>query len=278
MLFRFRKHPGGKLAIPKIETTKKRHKHGRLFSSSVRAIICGPSGEGKTSIATAMILDPEGLRFSNFYLFSPSWDQEKYRFVLAALRGVKGLRVHVAPKIESVEILPNSLIVLDDIQLDDNSPAARYFSYGRHKSVDIIYIAQSYSRIKKQLVRDNANLIIVLKQDGLNLKHIYSDHAAGDMSFERFQALARKCWEGNYNFLLIDKTAGINSGRYRRNFDQIVSNVNGFEEGDFRGHSSRKKKVPRVKEGSSRLRNKSRKNMAATSQTVKGNGREKSKG
>ncbi|KAL6256683.1 hypothetical protein P5V15_012802 [Pogonomyrmex californicus] len=47
---------------------------------------------------------------------------------------------------------------------------------GRHSNVDCFYLCQTYARIPKHLIRDKANLLILFKQDGTNLKHVYNDH------------------------------------------------------------------------------------------------------
>jgi len=36
---------------------------------------------------------------------------------------------------------------------------------------------------KAYLIRDNANLLISFKQDGIDLKHVYNDHVNTDMSY-----------------------------------------------------------------------------------------------
>lgn len=45
-------------------------------------------------------------------------------------------------------------------------------------------MVQTYTRTPKHLIRDNANLIILFKQDDLNLKHVHADHVGADMAFE----------------------------------------------------------------------------------------------
>ncbi|KYN28024.1 hypothetical protein ALC57_02564, partial [Trachymyrmex cornetzi] len=45
-------------------------------------------------------------------------------------------------------------------------------------------VCQTYARIPKHLIRDNANLLILFKQDGTNLKHVYNDHVNTDMSYD----------------------------------------------------------------------------------------------
>ncbi|KAL4090161.1 hypothetical protein QTP88_025060 [Uroleucon formosanum] len=45
----------------------------------------------------------------------------------------------------------------------------------------------SYSKVPKQLLRDNANFIVLFKQDETNLKHVYNEHCSGDMSYSEFK-------------------------------------------------------------------------------------------
>uniref|UniRef100_A0A2S2Q5E5 Uncharacterized protein n=1 Tax=Sipha flava TaxID=143950 RepID=A0A2S2Q5E5_9HEMI len=40
--------------------------------------------------------------------------------------------------------------------------------------IDVCYMAQSYARVPKHLIRDNSNFIVLFKQDETNLKHAYS--------------------------------------------------------------------------------------------------------
>lgn len=46
----------------------------------------------------------------------------------------------------------------------------------RHNKVDVFNLAQSYSKVFKQLIRDNANLIVTFKQDETNLKHVFDEN------------------------------------------------------------------------------------------------------
>ncbi|KAL4153880.1 hypothetical protein QTP88_001713 [Uroleucon formosanum] len=83
--------------------------------------------------------------------------------------------------IEPEKALPNSVFIFDDIISEDQKIARTYFSRGRHNLVDVFYLAQSYSKEPKQLLRDNANFIVLFKQDETNLKHIYMEHCSGDI-------------------------------------------------------------------------------------------------
>lgn len=119
----------------------------------------------------------------------------------------------------------NSVFIFDDIATCKQTKIRDYFSFGRHKNIDCFYLCQTYTKIPKHLIRDNANLIVLLKQDLLNLKHIYNDHVAPDMKFEEFCNLCRECWKVNYGFLVISKDNELNKGRYRKGFDEFFSNM-----------------------------------------------------
>ena len=130
------------------------------------------------------------------------------------------------PYRENAEIIspedanPNSIFIFDDVACDKQEKIREYFSMGRHKSVDCFYLCQTYTRIPKHLIRDNANLIMLFKQDDLNLKHVYTDHVSSDMSFEKFKELCAACWNKKYGFIVIDKDS--EAGRYRKGLDEYI--------------------------------------------------------
>ncbi|EZA50296.1 hypothetical protein X777_11282, partial [Ooceraea biroi] len=66
---------------------------------------------------------------------------------------------------------------------------------------------------RKHLIRDNANLLILFKQDGMNLKHVYNDYVNTDMTYDDFCALCRACWQRKYGFVIIDKNSPLENGR-----------------------------------------------------------------
>ena len=65
-------------------------------------------------------------------------------------------------------------------------------------------------------------MIIVFKQDELNMKHIYNDHVRGDMSYDEFMKMCKECWKDKYGFLVISKDDTIDCGRYRKGFDVFI--------------------------------------------------------
>lgn len=204
------------------------NKHGFLFGGeSKRGLIVGPSGSGKTNVILSLIEHPNGLRFKNIYLYSKSLYQPKYSYLRTLLKPVKeiGYEEFDDPKdiIGPEEIKDNSVIIFDDVASCDQNIIQKYFCFGRHKHTDCFYLCQTYSAVPKQLIRDNANLIIMFQQDVTNLKHIYDDHVNIDMSYQDFKEICSYCWANKFEFLTIDKDCLMSSGRYRKGFDTFIS-------------------------------------------------------
>lgn len=200
------------------------HRHSDLLPNDIRCIIVGPSNCGKTNLMFMLLTHENGLRFENVYLYSKSLFQPKYELLKKILQRVNGLNYF--PYSDNVDIVkasdarPNSVFIFDDVACDKQDCMRDYFSMGRHKNIDSFYLCQTYTRIPKQLVRDNANLIILFKQDDVNLKHAYEEHVGTDMTFEKFRELCTTCWDEKYGFVVIDKDSKF--GRYRKGFDEFL--------------------------------------------------------
>lgn len=202
-------------------------KHGYLFGGVCkRGLIIGPSGCGKTNVMISLIEHPNGLRFENVYVFSKSLHQPKYSYLKTVLKPLMGIGYFEFNNSSDIlppsEVKTNSIIIFDDVVTEKQSIIRDYFCFGRHKNTDCFYLSQTYSSIPKQLIRDNANLIIIFPQDITNLKHIYDDHVSVDMSFEKFKDLCSHCWRDKFGFVVIDKDCSLNTGRYRVGFDKFI--------------------------------------------------------
>ncbi len=209
---------------------KKEKRHGELLPSSIRAVISGPSNCGKTNSLLALLTHPNGLRFENIYVYSKSLNQPKYKFLEQLLNPIDGMQYLAFSENEQVitpdKALPNSIMIFDDIACEKQNNVKAFYCMGRHKNVDCFYLCQSYAAVPKHLVRDNVNLLILFRQDEVNLKHIYDDHVNTDMTYNQFKNLCSKCWvDGQHSFFVIDKDRGINNGRYRKGFDIFAINV-----------------------------------------------------
>lgn len=201
-------------------------KHGPLFPSTVRCIISGPSNCGKTNVMINLIEHENGLKFENVYVYSKSLRQPKYVYLEKLLKPIKGIGYYVFNASESIlhpsDAKRNSLFIFDDVACNNQDVIREYFSMGRHNHIDSFYLCQTYAQIPKHLIRDNANYLILFKQDNLNTRHIYNDHIGSDMSFEQFKNICSLCWQTPYGFICISKDDKIDGGRYRKGFDHYI--------------------------------------------------------
>ena len=213
-----------------VEQEQRVKRHGDLLPSTIRAVICGPSNCGKTNSLLALITHPNGLRFENVYVYSKSLKQPKYKYLKELLEPIDGIKYFAFSEHEDVispnKTRPNSLMIFDDIACEKQDNVKAFFCMGRHENVDSFYLCQSYAQVPKHLVRDNVNLLIIFRQDEMNLKHIYSNHVNTDMTFKEFQNLCLNCWkDGNHGFIVIDKDRDVGNGRYRKGFDCFAINI-----------------------------------------------------
>jgi hypothetical protein len=138
-------------------------------------------------------------------VFSKSLFQPKYQYLETLLKPIKGMNFFAFNNLEnnipsSSEVKPNSLIIFDDVACDKQNVMREYFCMGRHKNIDCFYLCQTYTKIPKQLIRDNAKFLIVFKQDELHLFHIYRDNVSSELTYEQFKEMCHLCGQDKFNF------------------------------------------------------------------------------
>lgn len=213
-----------------IQDEKVNKKHGILLPNTIRAIICGRSNCGKTNLLLALLSHPNGLRFKNIYIYSKSLHQNKYIFLEKILKGIPCIGYYTFSNNDDVihpsKVKPNSIMIFDDLINDGNSNIRLFFGFGRHFKCDSFLLAQTYSAISKQIIRDSANLLFLFRMDEKNLRHVYTDFVSSDFSFETFKNLCNICWNSNpYGYIVIDKDSEINKGRYRNGLDKFFTDI-----------------------------------------------------
>lgn len=206
---------------------EKRHRHSALLPNNIRCIICGPSNCGKTNVMLSLLESPNGLRFENVYIYSKSLYQPKYVYLQNVLSNIKEIGCHMFTCSDDVipidDVKQNSVFIFDDVICEKQNNIRQYFCMGRHKNVDSFYLSQSFTHIPKHLIRENANFIILFKQDDSNLKHIFDDYGIShDIDFNTFKEMCITCWQESYGFVVIDVENNKRDGKYRKGLDQFI--------------------------------------------------------
>lgn len=222
--------PVGNIDERTARNSLKKKRHSELLPNNLRCIIAGPSGCGKTNMLISLIESEHGLKFENIYLYSKTLDQEKYKYLCEMLRPIKEIGCYTFTAsdkiIEPNQIEKNSLIVFDDVINDrgiNKTVVRNIFTLGRHRSLDVVYIVQSYTKLSKHLIRDNCNFVMLFRQDDLNLRHVYNDFGvSADMNFNQFRTFCIECWRKPFGFACISLEHEFNKGRYRKNFNEYL--------------------------------------------------------
>ena len=125
------------------------------------------------------------------------------------------------PDPKSFDSDKKNLLVLDDILDCPQSNVQQFFTRGRHNSVNVFYISQSYFRLCRQSIRGNSNFFIFFKQCKKNLHHIYADLCAIDgLEYQEFADFCSSVWnESPHNFVTIDLTRPMRCGKFRKNLN-----------------------------------------------------------
>lgn len=216
------KHKGCSLPVVNYDGLKelnKKSKHGELFPNSIRALVVGRSNAGKTNLVLSMLTHRNGLVFRNVYVCSKSLHQTKYKLLEKIMKPLPNMKFYGISNVEDIPEKPEpfSVFIFDDLSNLCHKMIMRYFSYCRHFDVDCFYLGQTYSKINKQLIRDNANFIILFKQDEKNLRHVYDDHISLDISWVKFLKMCKICWLKPFSFIVIDKE----NNNFRRGLDEF---------------------------------------------------------
>lgn len=204
-----------------------KQKHGPLLPNSIRSLIVGPSNCGKTNCMLSLLFDLNGLKYENIYIYSKTLHQPKYGYLAKVITTIPELSIYMFSNncdvISPDDAKPNSIFIFDDVACEKQKKICSYYCLGRHKNIDSFYLCQTYTRIPKHLIRDNANMICIFKQDDMNLRHIFNDHINNDITYAQFNDACNKCWTDNHGFMVIMKDSPLHNGRYRKGFDNFIS-------------------------------------------------------
>jgi len=200
-----------------------------------RAIILGTTGSGKTTLVLNLLL--RFMEYDQLFVVAKMLEEEKYEFLdklferLAQKCKVDKSDLYQATKnledLPSIDDFPNDgktrVVVFDDlISEKDQKKVEEYFTRGRKKLVNELYVAHGYSEVPK-MIRKMADLYIIFPQKAGDRRSIHRDLVSGDMDIAPFHKLMKMVGqrERGRNFLVIDRNAPPET-RYRIGFDDVV--------------------------------------------------------
>lgn len=200
----------------------------KMFPNNLRCGIFGPSGCGKTNVLLTILVHKKPLRA--IYLCTRTASQSKYKLLRQLVQEYNACNTRSNIILEEStpdtipvpeKLRPNSLVIFDDIQAENQSQIASFYMRGRHRNLSCFYLAQSYTRIpKKSGIRENFNYLLIFRQDRINLRQIYTEHIVADISFQQFTNMCTLCWRQPFGFLTVDLEDGC---KFRRCFEEQIN-------------------------------------------------------
>ena len=175
-----------------------------LLGHSLRGLIVGKSNCGKTNTLMYLLLNPEMLDYDHLIIRGKSLNQQEYQVLCAGItKGLSKNQINILfEKQKEVQaeggihkclaeydgICPNTisgdfstdindipdpselnsekknLLILDDIMLQNQTNAEKYWCRGRHTNTDCFYITQSYFHTPRQTIRENSCIFFLFPQ------------------------------------------------------------------------------------------------------------------
>jgi len=193
--------------------------HG--FEIPFRAIVCAPSGSGKTCFVTNLIaLMSQGKgTFATCYIICKNKDEALYRYLesksdqIIVREGLSSL-----PDLDKFDKSLSHLVVLDDLQNEkDQSKICNYAIRCRKLNVSLMYLCQNFYVCPK-VIRANCNYMIILKLSGnRELKMILSEFGLG-VDKETLLAIYKEATREKFQPLIVDLESGADDKKFRSGF------------------------------------------------------------
>ena len=199
-----------------------KHLHG--LELPFRAVVCAPSGSGKTNWLMNLItlFCANKGTFADITIVTRNKDEPLYRWLGDLHDGIQILEgLNSTPHLDKMDKALNHLVVWDDLVLEKNQDRiCQYYIRARKLNCSVIYLSQSYFQIPK-IIRSNCTYLILLKLSGdREIKLILSESGLG-VSKEVLFKLYKEATNEKFSPFIIDFQADA-SKRYRKGFLEIL--------------------------------------------------------
>jgi len=199
-----------------------------------RAIICAPSGGGKSNLMLNLIT--KGLHFTKLFLFAKDLQEDKYTFLIKHILDIEkstnqeilfvGSSINDIPDPNNIDKTQQNLIVFDDFLTDKNQKIIEdFYKLGRKRNVSMVYLAQVFHKVPK-VIRENCDYLFLFAVNNNRELNNIAYTMASDINIDTFKKLYKKAISEPYGFLTIDKKTLNPLLKYRTKFNGIFKNVN----------------------------------------------------
>jgi len=221
---------------------------GLLFNLSMRLIIVGKTGAGKTDFLTGILTSDDFYNKDfvgrNIYLFSPMINDYKLEY-LVAKKKIPDLNIYTEFDNEFLRLLyeklteeyetemilsrraTNKLIVLDDLSFDGSLRRGLYnmvqkiFCNGRKHAISVIITSQYYSHISP-VCRTNCSGAILFTMNDRQLDTVFDENNYLD-SKKEFKSMMKEHLKEKHDFIAINYSNTRKQGLYLdKNFMKII--------------------------------------------------------
>ena len=131
-------------------------------NDTLRMLICGNSGCGKTNLLYHMLIEPL-LYYDKIYLYAKNLEQEKYQNLMKEMNETRSNEEvwYNILEVSNDAIIPIShlpyednqkIIIFDDYVCEKNQrEIVDYVIQGRHKNCSVIYLSQSFYKAPRDI-------------------------------------------------------------------------------------------------------------------------------
>lgn len=223
---------------------------GQLFNLSLRLLVVGKSGSGKTSAVVGLLLDKRyyknDFEGQNIYIFSPMINDHKME-LLVEKKKIPAINIYTAFDDDVLNALyenlteeyknevllnkkkvDNKLIILDDLSFDGSlrngnyNSVARIIQNGRKHGISVIITAQYMSHILP-CCRFNANGLILFNMNEKELDLVADEQNYSGLSKKKFKEILRNELNEFHDHIIINYTNSRKNGIYlNNNFEKLI--------------------------------------------------------
>lgn len=216
----------------KLCNRKEKKIHSEIFPSSIRMIIAGRSGCGKTNLMINFLLNGD-LEYNDVIIYTTTPYQMLYQLLRDYYKSLQK-RFRITNEIirfygpgddvlnpSELDANRTHIVIFDDVQEERQKVMTDYFCRGRHNNINAFYLCQSLHRIKKHGIRQNANIFILFRQDRKTVKYFYETEVSSDMKLEEFEEFCDSAWKRDHGYVVINLWEKPECGRYMQNYENV---------------------------------------------------------